>query len=66
MNFSETLSIVAEIMPDRVATVFDNDCTSYAQLDHQVDLIASGLIAIGVKPRDRVAILDVNIEGTKA
>ena len=60
MNFSETLSIVAEIMPDRVATVFDNDCTSYAQLDHQVDLIASGLIAIGVKPRDRVAILDVN------
>ena len=48
MNFSETLSIVAEIMPDRVATVFDNECTSYAQLDHQVDLIASGLIAIPV------------------
>ncbi|MAO89462.1 MAG: hypothetical protein CL880_02855 [Dehalococcoidia bacterium] len=60
MNFSETLSIVAEIMPDRTATVFDNDCSSYAQLDNQVDRIASGLISIGVKPGDRIAFLDVN------
>ena len=60
MNFSETLSIVAEIMPDRIATLFDNDCTSYAQLDHQAELIASGLISIGVKPGDRIAFLDVN------
>ncbi|PZC44872.1 MAG: Acyl-CoA synthetase (AMP-forming)/AMP-acid ligase II [Chloroflexi bacterium] len=60
MNFSETLSIAAEIMPHRIATLFDNDCTSYSQLDHQADLIASGLISIGVKPGDRIAFLDVN------
>ena len=60
MNFSETLSIVAEIMPNRIATVFDNDCLSYAQLDNQADRIASGLISIGVKPGDRIAFLDVN------
>ena len=62
MNFSETLSIVSEIMPDRVATVFDKDCTSYAKLSHEADLIASGLISIGIKPGDRVAFLDVNTD----
>tara|TARA_Y100000590_G_scaffold247425_1_gene278010 strand:- start:32163 stop:33701 length:1539 start_codon:yes stop_codon:yes gene_type:complete len=62
MNFSETLSIVSEIMPDRVATVFDNEFTSYSMLDHEVNLIASGLMSMGVNPGDRVAFLDVNTD----
>ena len=60
MNFSETLSIVAQIMPDRIATLFDDESTSFAELDHEASLIASGLISMGIKPGDRIAYLGVN------
>lgn len=46
--------------PDAVAFTFEGRTVTYAEFDRNTDLVASGLIASGVKPGDRVAFLGKN------
>ncbi len=46
----------AAYWPDRPALLFKGASVSYAKLDRSSDRFASGLIRLGVKPGDRVAI----------
>ncbi len=50
----------AERQPDKVATMFDDRITTYADLDTFSSRVANGLIAEGIKPQDRVAYLGKN------
>jgi long-chain acyl-CoA synthetase len=46
--------------PDRVAIHFEGRKITYAELDRRASQVANGLIAAGVKPKARVAILSKN------
>lgn len=50
----------AEVLPDAVALVDDRGEHTYAELNRQVDLVAGGLWASGVRHGDRVAMLAWN------
>ena len=50
----------ADLAPDAVALSFDGRETTYAGLDLASNQVANGLIAAGVGPSARVAILDRN------
>ncbi|MDQ0314705.1 AMP-binding protein [Amorphus orientalis] len=60
------LSEQARRVPDRPAIIFDEPDAdlqvnwTYADLDRHVDQLSKALIAIGVKPADRVAVLSPN------
>ncbi len=60
----ETLADVprhhARTRPDSVAMVDGGRVTTYGAWDERVSRVANGLIALGVKPGDRVAALDQN------
>ena len=60
MHTHELLVIAAAIVPERTATVFDGQPTTYAGLASRANRLANALAAHGVGPGDRVAILDVN------
>ena len=67
MDSAERLSTVADIVrhhgrnrPDRVALYFEGQSVSYGDLDRRASRVAQGLIAAGVKPRTRIAILAKN------
>ncbi|MEL5953560.1 AMP-binding protein [Streptomyces sp. CLV115] len=45
---------MATRFPDRIAVVDEDGATTYAELDRRTDLIAAGLIQLGVRPRDPV------------
>ena len=42
--------------PDRAALLFNGGKVSYGQLERLSDALAAGLVALGVRPRDRVAL----------
>ncbi|WP_340615160.1 amino acid adenylation domain-containing protein [Xenorhabdus thailandensis] len=42
--------------PDAIAVIFEDQSLSYAELNHQANCLAHYLIALGVRPDDRVAI----------
>jgi acyl-CoA synthetase (AMP-forming)/AMP-acid ligase II len=46
--------------PNKIAIVFDNQKYSYGQLNELVCSISAGLVANGIKPLDRVAIISAN------
>lgn len=46
--------------PDKAAQVFQDRHTSYRLLDQYASRVANGLIALGVRPQERVAFLDKN------
>ncbi len=50
----------AKTRPDRVAIHFERQRTTFAELDHRANRVANGLIAEGVQPRSRIAILSKN------
>ncbi|MDA8707954.1 long-chain-fatty-acid--CoA ligase [Hellea sp.] len=52
----------ANIRGEAVAIWFEDQETSYAQLDARSNHIANGLLAAGVKPQDRVAFLGKNMD----
>jgi acyl-CoA synthetase (AMP-forming)/AMP-acid ligase II len=61
------LATLAEIVrhqaarqPERIALIFENRDTSYAALDCRASQVANGLIAAGLRPASRVALLDKN------
>ncbi|MEW6213219.1 MAG: fatty acid--CoA ligase [Acidobacteriota bacterium] len=65
---SETaIRVVADIprahaakMPDKVAMVFRDRETTFAKLDERASRVANGLIAEGLRPETRIALLDKN------
>lgn len=44
--------------PDQIAIVFGDRQTSFAQLDRRASQVANGLLAEGLKPQTRIALLD--------
>jgi long-chain acyl-CoA synthetase len=60
MRLTQALKQSALYYPTRAATVFDNRRRSYAEVIDRVARLAAGLIAIGAKSGDRIAILALN------
>jgi acyl-CoA synthetase (AMP-forming)/AMP-acid ligase II len=63
MPFATLAEIVrhqAATQPARIALTFADRDTSYGALDRRASQVANGLIALGVRPRSRVALLDKN------
>ena len=60
----QTVADIARIQgkrgPDRVAMHFDEELTTYGQLEERSNRIANGLLAAGIEPQDRIALLDKN------
>src|SRR4030042_4885118 len=50
----------AKRYPDKVALIMENESLTHKQVNQQANQIANGLIFLGVKPGDRVAILAFN------
>ena len=60
MNTSEFLMIASAIVPDRAAIIFDDQKTSFAELQERVSQLANALADKGVGTGDRVAFMQVN------
>ncbi|MBI3109632.1 AMP-binding protein [Candidatus Daviesbacteria bacterium] len=56
----ELLSIPEAICPDRTAIIFEGSRQSFAQLGRRSSKLADSLLHQGIKPGDRVAMLQVN------
>jgi long-chain acyl-CoA synthetase len=50
----------AQARPDRVALRFEGDTITYAELDRRANQVAQGLVAAGIGPGTRIAILAKN------
>ncbi len=50
------LDAALEIDADRTAIIFDDEETSYRDLDERANRVANGLIELGLNPGDRVAV----------
>jgi len=50
----------AQVRPEKSALVFEGRETTFAQLDRRASQVANGLIATGLKPQARIALLDKN------
>ena len=61
LTLPELLRRAAREYPDRTATILAGATLSYRELDELVDACAAGLIAAGVAPGDRVAVLLPNV-----
>jgi fatty-acyl-CoA synthase len=57
VNLSELLASRAASTPDKLAFATRDDRLTYGQLLEEADLLAGGLYELGVRPRDRVALL---------
>lgn len=51
----------AERYPDRIATVFHGATLRYRQLQRQIDAFAAGLVATGIEPGERIALMLPNV-----
>ncbi len=60
MNTTEFLAISAAIAPDRLAIIFEDERITYEDLQGRANRLANSLDSLGVRPGDRVAILQVN------
>jgi acyl-CoA synthetase (AMP-forming)/AMP-acid ligase II len=60
MNLTGLLRERAATHPDRVAYVYGDEVVTFAEFDRRVDAVAAALRASGVRPGDRVAVLDKN------
>jgi acyl-CoA synthetase (AMP-forming)/AMP-acid ligase II len=60
MNTANFLSIPAAMFPDQEATVFEGKRLTYGEVLHRVRRLASALKGLGVKPGERVAVLQTN------
>jgi acyl-CoA synthetase (AMP-forming)/AMP-acid ligase II len=60
MNLTGLLRDRAAAHPDRIAYIYEDEQVTFAEFDRRVDSVANALRASGVRPGDRVAILDKN------
>jgi long-chain acyl-CoA synthetase len=61
MNIGQLLTDSAARTPDKTATIFRDQQTSYAELDKRVSQVANALIGLGIQKGDRVGVLLHNI-----
>jgi fatty-acyl-CoA synthase len=61
-TFSDITRVHAKERPGRIALHFQGRETTYAALDERASRIANGLIAMGLKPGSRVALLAKNTD----
>ncbi|WP_285889349.1 o-succinylbenzoate--CoA ligase [Neobacillus niacini] len=57
LNLNENLKNSAARFPSNIAYTFLYQSTTYAELDHEVDCVAAGLSAAGIRKGDKVALL---------
>lgn len=63
MSISTLADIVrhqAAAQPARIALTFEDRHTNYATLDRRANQVANGLLAAGMRPATRIAVLDKN------
>ncbi|MCH8205609.1 MAG: long-chain-fatty-acid--CoA ligase [Chloroflexi bacterium] len=60
MNTTEFLTISSAIVPERLAMVVGDRRTTYEELNVRVNRLANGFSSLGMRGRDRVAVLQVN------
>ncbi|GAA0348794.1 long-chain-fatty-acid--CoA ligase [Actinoallomurus spadix] len=60
MDLTGILRSRAAERPDATAFLYEGDRVTYAEFDRRVDQVAAALRASGVRPGDRVAVLDKN------
>lgn len=60
LNVGDCTRYHAERQPERIATIYEDRETNYAQYDTYASQVANGLIALGIKPQERVAFLGKN------
>ncbi|MDP6622200.1 MAG: AMP-binding protein, partial [Alphaproteobacteria bacterium] len=58
--YSYYLARAARWYPENLAVIEGEKRLSYAELDSRIDALARALVALGVKPGDRVAVLQAN------
>ena len=61
-TFGDITRVHAERRPERIALHFQGRETSYGELDERASRIANGLIALGLRPGARVALLAKNTD----
>jgi len=59
-SFCDVVREHAQTQGDVIAFTFGNEDISFAELDSGADRVANGLVALGIKPGDRVAFLGKN------
>lgn len=57
MTIDKFLSNTSQTLPDKVVIHYENDIITYSQLDKEVDNLAQGLIDLGLKASDKVAVI---------
>ncbi len=55
-SLADVLAPAMALAPDKVAIIFEDRNLSYREIDAAANRIANGLIGIGIKPGDRVAV----------
>ena len=60
MNMGEMLRRTVSRVPDKTALILDDNSLTYDQLNRRVNRLAHGLMALGLKKADRVAVLTHN------
>ncbi|MFI5273522.1 MAG: long-chain fatty acid--CoA ligase [Ktedonobacterales bacterium] len=61
MDLGQMLARTAAANPDKTAIIFNDQATSYLELDRRANQIANALIARGIMPGDRVGLYIHNI-----
>jgi acyl-CoA synthetase (AMP-forming)/AMP-acid ligase II len=60
MNVGEILTITTNKFPERIAVVFENQRLTYQEFNERVNRFANGLLRLGLKKGDKVAVLLFN------
>jgi long-chain acyl-CoA synthetase len=61
-SLADISRVHSRLTPQRLALAFEGRTTTYEQLDTRASQVAHGLIAMGVKPGDRIAHLGKNTD----
>ncbi len=61
MDLGQMLAQTAAHYPDKTAIIFRDNGTTYAEFDRRANQVANALIALGIAPGDRVALLMHNL-----
>jgi acyl-CoA synthetase (AMP-forming)/AMP-acid ligase II len=59
MNVGHATDAPLHAVPDRVALVVDGEALTYRQLEHRIRQVETALTAAGVRPGDRVALVNL-------